>query len=148
MATPRCKSPRIEEEWRKLPPKLTGLICFMDDWLFSQGMERLTVSDAYRSDDDSEIIYFQHYLSKGNSPAKARQLARTRPSLHKEWRAVDFRHTVKRYTKAEMDRIWAKLEELCNPREQWQLDLHQVFGGIHFHVGFKGVIEQPKRGAV
>ena len=145
---PHCKTQRIANEWLTLPPQLTGLISFLDDWLYSNHMERLTVTDAFRTDDEQGVLYLTHYLSKGFSPEQARRLARHRPSLHKERRAVDFRHSEKPYTAEERARIWAKLEELCNPRERWQLDLHNLGTGLHFHVGFKGAIEQPKRGSV
>jgi hypothetical protein len=142
LAVPAFKTPRIASEWATLPPQLTGLVSFLDDWLFSNGMERLTITDAFRTDDEQEVLYFQHYLAKGNSPENARRLARHRPSLHKERKAVDFRHTVRPYTEAERQRIWAKLEELCNERQKWQLDLHNIGTGLHFHVGFRGERER------
>lgn len=133
MAVPAFKTPGIGAHWNRLHPDLRGLIRHLDDWLFDNGMERMTVTETFRTADEQQRIYTPFYLEQGFTPTEAGQLARRKFTWHAHHSAVDFRHTIKPYTAEHHARILKRLQELC-PREKWELLLHNVGSGIHFHV--------------
>lgn len=146
LAVPAFKTPALEAQWPVLHPKLRVVLQLVDDWLFENGMERITVTDLLRTPADQERIYTPVFMGQGIPKDKAAQLARHRFSWHLVGSAADFRHSVKPYTQAEVDRINMKLQDLCPP-SAWELLHHSVGLGMHFHVAIRQK-PPPKEGAV
>lgn len=128
------KSTKIGGEWISLHPDLRAVLHGLDDWMFENKLERMTITDALRTQQDQEDIYTPYYRERGYTPVEAKRLARGRFSWHLVGSAADFRHTVKPYTTAEMGEITARLKQVCQPASNWELLLHTVGRGLHFHV--------------
>lgn len=143
MAVPAFKTPEIGTHWGKLHPELRGLLRHLDDWLFDSGMERPTITETFRTDDEQQRIYTPHFLEQGYPLNEARRLARAKFTWHREYSAVDFRHSIKPYTEAERGKIWLRLRELC-PQSKWELLEHDVGFGKHFHIARREKAPKPE----
>lgn len=158
------KTPQIQSEFANLHPELRVLLHDLDEWLFDSKMERLTVTDALRTPADQERIYLPKFLKKGLPEDEAREEARAQFSWHLLGCAADFRHTFKPYTEEEQKHIWEWLKERCDVTKpdlgqkekapEWELLLHDVGLGKHFHVARRDFLllrkweQQQKRGGV
>jgi hypothetical protein len=140
----KFKTPAMEAQFKSVHPDVRVLVHDLDEWLFESKMERLTVTDVWRTAEEQERIYTPYYLARGFSEKESRQLARERFSWHRVGSAVDFRHSVKPYSQEEQDRIFAWLKAQC-PTEKWELLLHTVGHGLHFHVARRETY-RPKKG--
>lgn len=102
----------------------------LSDW----GFPDLTVVEVFRTPDQQEALYWKSLLEKEGSEEKARAAARAKVSWHCFRCAVDFRSIV--YTKDQCSRILDWLHERC-PKPAWEVLLHDVGHGTHFHVGIR-----------
>jgi hypothetical protein len=128
------KTAKIAGEWVSLHPDTRAALCGLDDWMFENGLERMTITDALRTPDNQEALYTKYYVDKGFKTPEARRLARKKFSWHLVGSAADFRHSIKPYSKADMEKITARLKVVCQPSRDWELLLHSVGHGLHFHV--------------
>lgn len=141
----KFKTPALEAQFESLHPDVRVLLHDLDEWLFDSGMERLTVTDILRTREEQERIYTPYYLARGFSETESRQMARERFSWHLVSSAADFRHSIRPYTQEEQGTILARLHGLC-PKDKWELLLHDLGMGLHFHVARRETY-RPKRGA-
>lgn len=127
------KTPVIASQFLGLHPDLRVLLHDLDEWLWDNKMERLTVTDALRTREDQRRLYTKTYQAQRMSDAEAQDKAFRRFSYHLCACAADFRHTVKPYMADEQKRIWEWLAKHCTGSE-WELLEHDLGWGKHFHI--------------
>lgn len=127
------KTTAIASQFRALHPDVRSLLYVLDAQLEFWKLPPLTVTDAVRTEDDQERLYLAHYLAKGFLEDEAKRMARKKFSWHLARCAADFRSSGKPYIDEELDQISLWLHEKC-PGSEWELLLHDVGHGKHFHV--------------
>lgn len=128
------KSTAMASEFRDLHPDLRSVLLVLDAQLDFWKLPPLTITDLLRTPVDQERLYTPQYLAKGFSDEDARRMARKKFSWHLVGAAADFRSSGPPYSDDERDRVSEWLNQKCGG-SGWELLLHDIGHGKHFHVG-------------
>lgn len=128
------KAPRLATEYPTLHPELRRVLAELEKQLAAWGLPSLTITEALRTPDDQERLYWKRELKPGVTEEHARALARARPSWHLHHCAADFRNSV--YGPRDRRRIHYWLTQRC-PSDEWEVLMHDIGRGDHFHVARK-----------
>lgn len=129
------KTPTIGTQWASIHPSVRAVVGELATALDVWKLHPLTITDAIRTQEQQEILYWRSYLKDGVAALAARDKARRQFSWHMASCAVDFRGS-KQWRNSEERRIMAWLRKRC-PAPQWECLLHEVGHGLHFHIACK-----------
>lgn len=127
------KTTAISTQFRDLHPDLRGLLHVLDAQLEVWKLPPFTVTEALRTKEGQEHIYWAQFSSKGFSEEEARRMARRKFSWHMCGCAADFRSSGQPYSDDERDQISEWLKDKCGG-SAWELLEHDIGHGRHFHV--------------
>lgn len=128
------KTPEIGLQWGSLHPELRTRLGELDEFLNESGLPTFTVTDAIRTPDEQEGLWWGDYLKKGYLETEARAKARAQFSWHLVATAADFRGF--KPWGEERARVWGWLKQHCASSE-WELLEHDVGTGRHFHLAYR-----------
>ncbi len=137
------KTTAIASQFRDLHPDLRALLHVLDAQLEFWKLSPLTVTDAIRTTEEQERIYAPSFAAKGFSEDEARRMARRKFSWHLVGTGADFRSSGQPYSDEEQDQISEWLHAKC-PGAMWELLLHDIGHGKHFHVAKRDWVWRQK----
>lgn len=138
------KSPKLSTEYGSLHPALRKVLAELDAQLAAWELPGLTITEALRTRDGQEALYWKRLRTPAMTEDKARRLARERFSWHLIGAAADFRNSM--YSPAERRQIARWLRTRC-PAPAWEVLEHDVGRGDHFHLGIRDFVWRKARTA-
>lgn len=122
-------------EFLLLHDKVKDLLDNLDQRLLAKNWPALRITEIKREPSDQEDYYWEGIAKDLNvSEEVARGIAVKKPSWHLWYCAADFSSRI--YTQVQKDFIFKYLKE-GRPGPTWEIFLHDVGMGPHFHVAYE-----------
>ena len=147
------KFPNLKAEFEtQLDERVRDVVRELDRHCVQQGYPNLTLTEVFRTPEQSQAYYFKHQqtlkarykagrmLSQTDTliakldDASAKKWARAKFSYHRANCAVDIRNSV--YSPRQMIELMRFLETKC-PLPLWEVLSHDVSNGAHIHCGIR-----------
>lgn len=132
----------LAPEYALLHRKVTEAADALDAFLRAEGLPDMMVTHVFRTAGQQEDFYWKQYINDFHGvEAEARKLARNKFSWHRVYCAMDIRNNC--YDRQAKERIFKFLKK-GRESSQWEILLHDIGRGDHFHVGYRDYAARRK----
>lgn len=125
----------LSQQFSLVHPKVREIAEELDRFLQTQGLQDMVITHVYRTAEEQEKFYWESVQKTLHCTEEiAKETARKKFSWHRVYCAIDIRNST--YDKATREKI-LKFLKTGRADSSWEILMHDVGRGDHFHVGYR-----------